>query len=73
MNLTDALLLGGLALAVLLSAFFSGVETGVISLSRIHLRQREEKGDARAVILNRLLRKPERLLTTVLLFCSAEH
>ncbi len=67
MNYTDILLLVGLALAILLSAFFSGIETGVISLSRIHLRQREEKGDQRAAMLSNLLRKPERLLATVLL------
>lgn len=67
MNHTDILLLATLLIAIFLSAFFSGIETGVISLSRIHLRQREEKGDRRAAILSALLRKPERLLATVLL------
>lgn len=55
-----------LALTLLLSAFFSGAETGLISLNRIALRRREEAGERRAVILGKLLRKPERLLATIL-------
>ncbi len=54
-------------LALVMSAFFSGIETGVISLSRVALRQREEKGDKRARIMSDLLHAPERLLTTILL------
>jgi CBS domain containing-hemolysin-like protein len=65
-GLTDHLLLFGLVLALLFSAFFSGIETGLISLNRIALRHREENGERRAVILGRLLRNPERLLATIL-------
>ncbi len=66
MGLTDMLLLAGLLLAILLSAFFSGIETGLISLNRIALRRREEKGERRALMLGKLLQKPERLLVTIL-------
>jgi putative hemolysin len=67
MNIIDIALLCMLFVTLLMSAFFSGIETGAISLSRVHLKQKEEKGDKRARIMAALLRKPERLLTTVLL------
>ncbi len=66
MGLADTLLLAGWLFAILLSAFFSGSETGLISLNRIALRRREDKGERRAVILGRLLQRPERLLATIL-------
>ena len=65
-GLADILLPLGLLLMFLLSAFFSGIETGLISLNRIALRRSEEKGERRAVILARLLQEPERLLATIL-------
>lgn len=65
-DLADILLLLGLLLTIALSAFFSGIETGLISLNRITLRQKEEDGNKHALILSRLLRRPERLLATVL-------
>ena len=66
MALGDILLLLGLLLMLGLSASFSGIETGIISLNRIALRQRKEKGDRRAIILTNLLRRPERLLAGIL-------
>ncbi len=66
MALGDILLLLGLLLMFGLSASFSGIETGIISLNRIALRQRKEKGDRRAIILTNLLRRPERLLAGIL-------
>lgn len=62
----DILVPLALLLALMFSAFFSGVETGLISLNRIALRRKEEKGDRRAVILGKLLKNPERLLATIL-------
>jgi putative hemolysin len=67
MNVIDIALLCILFATLLMSAFFSGIETGVISLSRVHLKQREEKGDRSARTMSNLLRAPERLLTTILL------
>jgi CBS domain containing-hemolysin-like protein len=64
--LAETLLIFGLFVMLVMSAFFSGIETGVISLDRITLRQKEEKGDRKAIILGRLLQKPERLLVTML-------
>ena len=64
--LADYVLLIGLFLTLLFSAFFSGIETGLISINRIALRRREENGDRRAAILGRLLENPERLLATIL-------
>jgi len=63
---TNIALLAGLTLMLFLSAFFSGMETGLISLNRIALRRREEEGDRRAIILEELFRKPEQLLATIL-------
>ena len=65
-DLTNILLMLGLLLAFSFSAFFSGIETGIISLNRVALRRREEEGERNAVMLSKLLRKPERLLATVL-------
>lgn len=62
----DILVPLALLLALMFSAFFSGVETGLISLNRIALRRKEEKGDRRAIILGKLLENPERLLATIL-------
>jgi len=67
MNVIDIVLLCILFATLLMSAFFSGIETGVISLSRVQLKQREEKGDRSARTMSNLLRTPERLLTTILL------
>ncbi|MBI5117667.1 HlyC/CorC family transporter [Candidatus Poribacteria bacterium] len=64
--LADAFLAFGLFVILIMSAFFSGIETGVISLDRVTLRQKEEKGDRKAIILGRLLQQPERLLATML-------
>jgi putative hemolysin len=62
----DMILFTGLVIMILLSAFFSGIETGLISLNRVRLRQREDEGDRRAIILSSLLKKPEQMLATIL-------
>ena len=54
-------------IAVLASAIFSGVETGVYRVNRVRLRLRSESGDSRAKILVRLLRDQTSLLTTLLI------
>jgi putative hemolysin len=55
------------ALAIVGSAYFAGLETGLISLNRIRLRHLVEKGNRRAQILHSFLQNPERLLATTLL------
>ena len=50
-----------------LSAFFSGSETALMAISRLRLRHLAEKRPRRAGILERLLKKPEKLIGTILL------
>ncbi len=49
-----------------ITAFFSGIETGVISIHRVRLRHMVESGSRRAQILQNFLSRPDRLLVTVL-------
>lgn len=49
------------------SAFFSGLETGVISINRMRLRHFVKEGSRRARMLQDLLDPPDRLLGTTLL------
>ena len=55
-----------IALGVLASAFFSGIETGLISLNRVRLRHEVERKNRRAIILNVFVENTERLLGTTL-------
>jgi len=51
---------------LLLSAFFSGSETALFSLSRARVRQLSEKGGKSGKLTAGLLRFPKKLLTTIL-------
>ena len=53
------------------SFFFNGVESGLLSINPIRLRQNVKRRVPAAVQLNRLLKHPERLLVTVLLITNA--
>ena len=53
------------------SFFFNGIESGLLSVDPVRLRQNVKRGLPVAVRLNRLLHHPERLLVTVLLFTNA--
>lgn len=48
------------------TAFFAGIETGVISIHRVRLRHHVEQGEAWAVILDDFLAHPDKLLGTTL-------
>ncbi|MCG3149308.1 MAG: hypothetical protein PCFJNLEI_02768 [Verrucomicrobiae bacterium] len=48
------------------SAFFSGMETGLISLNRLRLRHEVERKNRRAIIINGFVENSERLLGTTL-------
>ncbi|MDD3642339.1 MAG: CNNM domain-containing protein [Candidatus Krumholzibacteria bacterium] len=52
--------------SMLASAFFSGVETAVVSCSKVRLRSRARRGSWRAQILEGLLRRPEKFFSLVL-------
>ncbi|MDD8012328.1 MAG: hemolysin family protein [Acidobacteriota bacterium] len=54
-------------LLILASAFFSSAETSVLSLSRIKLTHRAKKKDKTAMLLARMLEKPEEFLSTILI------
>lgn len=56
-----------LGLLVMFSAFFSGSETGLISLNRYRLKHMEKDGDAGAMRASELLKRPDRLIGLILL------
>jgi putative hemolysin len=55
-----------LALSLLLSFLLSGLEAGVFTLSRLHVRQLARTGKPSAKLLNRFLENPEKFLWTIL-------
>jgi len=63
----DSLHLVLIALCMVGSSFFSGMETGVISIHRMRLRHFIKQGSSRANLLQSFLDKPDRLLGTTLL------
>jgi len=56
-----------LGLLILLSAFFSSSETGLMSLNRYRLKYLAEKGNRGAKLAQQLLERPDRLLGLILL------
>ena len=60
-------LLGALFFLIILSAFFSGSETGLVSLNRYRLRHLAKTGHRGAVRASRLLERPDRLIGLILL------
>lgn len=60
-------LFGALVFLLMLSAFFSGSETGLMTLNRYRLRHLAEAGHPGARLAERLLRKPDRLIGLILL------
>ena len=55
----------------IVSFFFNGIESGLLSIDPVRLRQNVKRGVPTAQRLDRLLKHPERLLATVLLFTNA--
>lgn len=66
-NIPLSALLGILAGLILLSAFFSGSETALMSINRYRLRHKVRQGHRGAVLVNTLLHKPDRLIGLILL------
>jgi Mg2+/Co2+ transporter CorB len=56
-----------LLLLVLLSGFFSGSETALMTMNRYRLRHRAEHGHKGAILARRLLERPDRLIGLILL------
>ena len=59
-------LFGLVAFLILLSAFFSGSETALMSLNRYQLRHKAREGHRGARIAEHLLKRPDRLLGLIL-------
>jgi len=66
-DLPPGALTGVLFLLLLLSAFFSGSETALMSLNRYQLRHKARQGHRGAQVAERLLKRPDRLLGLILL------
>jgi putative hemolysin len=54
------------AICLVASFIFSGIEAGILSVNRVRLAHRVKQGDRAAIVLQRLLMHPDRLLITVL-------
>ncbi len=61
------LLLSLLALCLVLSAFFSGTETALMSVNRYRLRTLAQQGHRGAMLAERLLARPDRLIGLILI------
>ncbi|MEM7027194.1 MAG: HlyC/CorC family transporter [Pseudomonadota bacterium] len=64
-----SVLFGTLVLLVFLSAFFSSSETAMIALNRYRLRHLAQEGKRSAIISEKLLSRPDRLIGLIL-FCN---
>src|SRR4029079_5295861 len=69
---------GGMIVAIIIivccwiiSFFFNGIESGLLSIDTVRLRQNVKRRVPAALQLNHLLKQPERLLATVLLVTNA--
>ncbi|MGO2414172.1 MULTISPECIES: HlyC/CorC family transporter [Cobetia] len=61
------LLFGLLVVLIILSAFFSSSETGMMSINRYRLSHREKSGERGAKRVTRLLSRPDRLIGVILI------
>ncbi|MET0048724.1 MAG: HlyC/CorC family transporter [Sedimenticola sp.] len=66
-DIPTGMLFGVLALLILLSAFFSGSETALITLNRYRLRHLAKDGHRGALRAEKLLGRPDRLIGLILL------
>ena len=67
MTLGLGIIAGAVLGLLFLSAFFSGTETAVTATSRARVHELARRGDRKALILQRLLSVPERLIGAILL------
>lgn len=65
-DISLSLLFGILFLLILLSAFFSGSETGMMALNRYRLRHLVKDKHRGAILANALLERPDRLIGLIL-------
>ena len=68
-----SLLIAALVLLIVLSAFFSGSETGLMTLNRYRLRHLADRGHPGAIRAERLLERQDRLIGLILLAIQDRH
>lgn len=56
-----------LAMLILLSGFFSGSETALMAINKLKLKHEAKKGRKSAIILEKILQRPDNLIGTILL------
>jgi Mg2+/Co2+ transporter CorB len=59
--------LAAIVLLIILSAFFNGAETALTAASRARMLSLEQNGNRRAMLVNRLIGSPEKMIGAVLL------
>jgi len=66
-HISTTTLIISLIVMVVVSAYFSGSETGMMTLNRYRLRHMAKQGNRAARRVEKLLRKPDRLISLVLI------
>ena len=66
-HISTTTLIVTLVIMILVSAYFSGSETGMMTLNRYKLRHQAKNGDRAARRVEKLLRRPDRLISLVLI------
>ena len=61
------MLFSSIVFLLFLSAFFSGVETAMMSLNRYRLKHLVKENDKGAIRADKLLKRPDRLLGVILI------
>jgi len=59
--------LAALVILILLSGFFSGSETALMAINKLKLKHEAKKGRKSAIILEKILHRPDTLIGTILL------
>ncbi len=66
-NISTQILFTSLGILILISAYFSGSETGMMSLNRYRLRHLEKEKHQGAKRVSKLLKRPDRLIGLILI------
>ena len=67
MLISISILIGSIFGLLILSAFFSGSETALTAVSEVRMKHLSEKGDKRAIIVEKLINQRAHLISTMLL------
>ncbi len=67
MSLEIVLIIAAIVVLILLSAFFNGSETSLTAASRARMHALEQDGNAKAALVNKLLRSPEKMIGAILI------